>query len=731
VCIPTEKQRHYAREFRNHRPAAIRFVQEPARTLQLVCFLRVALMKVTDSIVLGSSHRTLEIVRRAKENVAQADAKSTPHLRQGMAQILKIGERADLEAQAKVDQMMEIARGHDGKVFPSRAAAVRDRLIEKNAEVRALLHAVVTKLPLRAVVDERIAGSLQIMRDLFDRRTSELPRGAEQYLRPMWRREVASEDRARARRAFEVAVMMDLRHALRRGTVWVADSNEFRSREQLLIPPARWERDRIALSATLGVTTGSPTEYLQPLLAKAEEGLARLAETVRHGKLKIVGGAIKISPLEPETLPPGLDAQRAALHERVGAVQLPDLMLEMDSKIHFSRHLLGHAPRSKEELLPLYGGLIATGTEIGARGVSLMTPGLLESQIRVAMHGLEDENVFRRANDEVVAYIRKQEIARNWGGGTIASSDLMSVDVSRRLWLAQNDPHGRGPAVGVYQHVSSRWDIFNNLPMLVKPRQAGAALEGIVRNLDLGIEQLSVDTHGHTHFIMGIFPFFKAALCPRIKSPSDRRLAVPVGVEIPDVLADVVTRKVSIPKIVNGFDPLLRVVASIREGTTSAMVANDRFGSSAAQGDAAHASGEHLGRLRLTIFLCDYYTNETFRREIHRILNHGETLHDLERAIFAGRLGPNRGRRMDELAAHSGALTLLTNLVLAWNTTQLQLAVHQLGREGTTVSPEVLAHISPSFYAHINFRGLFRFVFDRYSASLFREHPVRRAVVAP
>jgi hypothetical protein len=34
----------------------------------------------------------------------------------------------------------------------------------------------------------------------------------------------------------------------------------------------------------------------------------------------------------------------------------------------------------------------------------------------------------------------------------------------------------------------------------------------------------------------------------------------------------------------------------------------------------------HLGRLLRTVFLCDYFLNEVFRRELLRVLNRGEAV---------------------------------------------------------------------------------------------------------
>ena len=57
---------------------------------------------------------------------------------------------------------------------------------------------------------------------------------------------------------------------------------------------------------------------------------------------------------------------------------------------------------------------------------------------------------------------------------------------------------------------------------------------------------------------------------------------------------------------------------------------------------------------------------------MHTLLNRGESVHQLQCAIYNGKIAPERGRRCDEMIAISGSLTLLTNLVIAWNTQRMQ-----------------------------------------------------------
>jgi Tn3 transposase DDE domain len=131
----------------------------------------------------------------------------------------------------------------------------------------------------------------------------------------------------------------------------------------------------------------------------------------------------------------------------------------------------------------------------------------------------------------------------------------------------------------------------------------------------------------------------------------------------------------------------------------------DRFGS-ANRGDAAAAAGEALGKLLRTLYLCDYLGNPSFRTEILDLLNQGESVHSLERAIHTGSIGAKRGRTTEQLAAISGALSLLANIIMAWNTQHIQHAAHQMPEQ---FPDNLLRQIALMAYAHINMRGIFAF----------------------
>ena len=344
-----------------------------------------------------------------------------------------------------------------------------------------------------------------------------------------------------------------------------------------------------------------------------------------------------------------------------------------------------------------------------------MMPALSEAAIAEAMPRLEDEAVWREANALVLEFLHRHAMVKVWGEGTFVSADAMSLEASRHLWNARVDPRRRTYAIGIYSHVLDRWGIIYDQPLVLHQRQAGAAIEGIVRQTAAAnVERLAVDTHGYTDFGMAISMLLGFDLCPRLSHLRDRRLHIPREVPVPQVLERVVDRDVSLRQLDLGWDQLIRVTASIDGGWTSAVLALERFGA-AARADPIHKAGSALGKLLRSLFLCDYLSNLAFRREVLRILNHGESVHTLQRVIHFGSIAAARGRRQEALVAISGALTLLANIVMAWMTQHIQRVLDAWQHAGTRrVEGDQLRHIAPVHMQGINLRGVLQFPVARY-----------------
>src|SRR5437870_934718 len=65
--VPIEKQRAWAQRIQVRRPVKIRELKASTRTLELVFFLRVTLLELTDSLLYQTGRRVSDLVRQAYE----------------------------------------------------------------------------------------------------------------------------------------------------------------------------------------------------------------------------------------------------------------------------------------------------------------------------------------------------------------------------------------------------------------------------------------------------------------------------------------------------------------------------------------------------------------------------------------------------------------------------------------------------------------------------------------
>jgi hypothetical protein len=131
------------------------------------------------------------------------------------------------------------------------------------------------------------------------------------------------------------------------------------------------------------------------------------------------------------------------IYRKIGDVQFPDLLLEIDALSNYSEALLGHRAETVAELLALYAAVLAHGTDIDAKSVAAMIPGLDTAWVSVAMRALETQGRLRRANERVVEFEGRIPICAHWGAGAKGSADMMSLEATRHLWSARTDPRRR------------------------------------------------------------------------------------------------------------------------------------------------------------------------------------------------------------------------------------------------------------------------------------------------
>jgi hypothetical protein len=89
----------------------------------------------------------------------------------------------------------------------------------------------------------------------------------------------------------------------------------------------------------------------------------------------------------------------------------------------------------------------------------------------------------------------------------------------------------------------------------------------------------------------------------------------------------------------------------------------------------------------------------------HVGLNKGEARNALARAVFFNRLGELRDRTYENQRHRASGLNLVVAAIVLWNTVYLERAASTLRERGRAISDDLLAHLSPLGWEHINLTG--------------------------
>ena len=120
------------------------------------------------------------------------------------------------------------------------------------------------------------------------------------------------------------------------------------------------------------------------------------------------------------------------------------------------------------------------------------------------------------------------------------------------------------------------------------------------------------------------------------------------------------------------------------------------------------AALREVGRIERSLFMIEWTTDPDVRRRALVGLNKGEAHHALKRAINFHQRGELRDRTGEGQHYRVAGLNLLAAIIIYWNTLKLGDAVFARRQAGLEIPGELLAHISPLGWEHINLTGEYR-----------------------
>lgn len=533
-------------------------------------------------------------------------------------------------------------------------------------------------------------------------------------VRPKWRDIVIEDDPGGSGRVnrinYEICILQTLRDKLRCKEVWVVGAHRFRNPDDDL--PRDYAERRADCYERLGLSTDAQV-FTAGIKGEIKEALAELNRTMPRNPLVRLKPRrqhpIGVTPLEPQPVPPSLEAVRSELGRRWPMTGLLDILKEADLRIRFTDAFTTSATREatgREEvrcrlLLCLYG----LGTNAGLGRLAVGDHGFSHKELLHTRRHYVDGESLRDATRRVVNATLAIRDPALWGEGTTAcAADSTHFGALDQNLMTEWHVRYGGRGVMIYWHVERGSVCIHSSLKRCSSSEVASMIEGVLRHdTDAEINRAYVDSHGQSEVAFAFCKLLGFQLLPRLKAIAAQRLYLPEAGTAGDYpsLDCILTRAIDWKLIEQQYDEMVRYATALAERTADAEAILRRFTRNNIQHPTYRALAE-LGKAMKTSFLCRYLSDERLRREIHEGLNVVETWNSANGFIFFGKGGEVASNRLDDQEASVAALHLLQSCLVYVNTLMLQRVLAEpawrarmtdADRRGLT--PLVWGHVSP------------------------------------
>jgi TnpA family transposase len=521
------------------------------------------------------------------------------------------------------------------------------------------------------------------------------------------------------REAYTMCVLERLGHGLRRREIFAPRSKKWGDPRSYLLPDSAWptERPKVCRSLNLPTTPGPFIDLLREEVDASYHLAADRFEENAALRIEEEGDLEKfvLTPLEAVDEPESLKILRSKVNALMPHIDLPDLLLEVNAWTPYAdefTHISEGRPRVENISTSICAVLLAEACNVGLEPVARQgSSALTKGRLSWVTQNYVRADTLRRANTRLVNYQATIPLAKQWGGGAVATVDGIRFVVPVRSINAGPNPKYFDVRRGVtYFNYGS--DQFTNFHSIVIPgtmRDSLFILSGLLeQETDLRPKELISDNAGYSDLVFGLFRVLGYQFSPRIADLGDARLwrfdrDANYG-RLDGIARNYINPGLIAPK----WDDVLRVAGSLSCGRVQAHELVRVLQADGRPTALARAIAE-IGRCPKTVHLLRFADDETYRRRMKVHLNHHEGRHGLSREVFHGQLGELRQRYREGQEDQLGALGLVVNTIVLWNTRYIDAALNHLREKGEEVLPQDVERLSPLGYDHINLVGRYHF----------------------
>lgn len=712
----------------------LRRFAKPKHDALVACYLVEARKTLLDQIVEMNDQFLTGMNRRSRAAVEEQGKSLRRRARDGLQRLL-----GAIDALVAADGTQTVTTFRDALDTPALAeAAVACRAYER-LEARGHLDAMLARygtlrqylpaffaLPFQAATgSETLLRAIEIVRalDAGTRRglTADDPHG---FVQADWRPHLVTGEKL-DRSIWEISLAFAVRDALRAGGLFLTESRDHVSFWNLVYDDRSWEQARGQAYQGLEL----PIEG-QIFLTKITTEFDRAVRAAERGLpdnhfASVSNGRLKLKKRDALPVPRALRELRATISASLPRVRIEDLLQDVDEWCGFTnafQPLGGYQPRGADPHRSLLATLIAHGTNLGLAAMSQSVDTLTAEALQDTSRWFLRDATLKAANTILVDHHHGLKLSGIWGDGSRSSSDGQRFAVERNSLLGSVYPRYFGyydHALQIYTHTSDQNSVYGTQAISCAPREAGYVLAGILDNdTALAIREHTSDTNGFTEHLFALCSLLGITFLPRLKDLPDQVLSRIDRDADHGALQPLLRGRINVELILEQWDQLVRLAASLKDRLTPAHVVMQRVVNANASDRLAGALSQ-LGRLMKTLHILRYIQEEPLRDAIQLQLNRGEFRHILAKSLFFSNWGNFRSGDYEEVMNKASCLSLLSNAVLVWNTVHIARIVDQLRADGHEVKDEDLARVSPLAHAHVIPNG-----------SYFQS-PRRRAQAAP
>lgn len=606
-----------------------------------------------------------------------------------------VGWHRLVAAKAQVDALADLA-GEDALVTAT----------ERYATLRRFSPAFLGAFTFKASgTGTALIKAIDVIRDANTRKSRDLPDGVPlPFPNRQWKRLITESGRI-DRRRYEIAIMATLRDRLRAGDVWIEGTRNYQRFDAYLLG----RRDAAKVADVLPFDSNAAS-YLADRARNLDWRLRRFAKQLKTNKLEGVSlerDRLKLQQMPPVT-PPEAEALDRKLDTLLPRVRITELLLEVAERTGFLNAFRDlRSGKEHDNPSTVLAAILADGTNLGLERMANASEGVSYAQLAWTHNWYLSPENYQAALAMIISAHHELPFARHWGAGTSSSSDgqFFRSGRSRSGAADVNAKYGAEPGVKIYSHLSDHFASFGSRIMSATAGEAPYVLDGLVLGAgNLPLHEHYTDTGGATDHVFALCHLLGFRFAPRLRDIGDRKLGSIAAPSTYKGIENLMGRTIKTAAIEADWDDIVRIVASIKDGTVAPSVILRKLAAYKRQNRLDFALAE-LGRIERTLFTLDWLEQPELRRACQAGLNKGEARHTLAAAIYTNRQGRFTDRSLENQEFRASGLNLLIAAISYWNTVYLDRAAQHLNAVGTTFDAALLAHLSPMGWAHISLTG--------------------------